>query len=174
QRIGFFRLNSFNLSAGYTWRENTLKTHELYPIDISYVQLGHQSEEFNALLRENQFLAGSFENQFIIGSRYTYTLNTQIDQTRETHFGEREFERSQFYFSGTVDVAGNLMHLVQTGFRHNPEGEPEKIFGKPYSQFVRGKVDFRYYYNLDKRNKIATRIIVGTGYAYENSVTMPY
>lgn len=174
QRIGFFRLNSFNLSAGYTWRENTLKTHELYPIDISYVQLGHQSEEFNALLRENQFLAGSFENQFIIGSRYTYTLNTQIDQTRETHFGEREFERSQFYFSGTVDVAGNLMHLVQTGFRHNPEGEPEKIFGKPYSQFVRGEVDFRYYYNLDKRNKIATRIIVGTGYAYENSVTMPY
>src|SRR5690606_5483283 len=105
QRIGFFRLNSFNLSAGYTWRENTLKTHELYPIDISYVQLGHQSEEFNALLRENQFLAGSFENQFIIGSRYTYTLNTQIDETRETHFGEREFERSQFYFSGTVDVA---------------------------------------------------------------------
>ena len=82
QRIGFFRLNSFNLSAGYTWRENTLKTHELFPVDISYLRLGHQSEEFKTLLATNPFLAGSFQNQFIIGSRYSYTLNTQVNEER--------------------------------------------------------------------------------------------
>ena len=174
QRIGFFRLNSFNLSAGYTWRENTLKTHELYPVDISYVQLGHTSEEFNLLLDRNDYLAGSFENQFIIGSRYSYTLNTQLNEQRESDFKEREFERSQFYFNGTVDIAGNLVNLLQNSFTSDNSGDPTRIFGRVYSQFVRGEIDFRYYWNLDKNNKVATRIDMGTGYAYNNSTTMPY
>ena len=174
QRIGFFRLNSFNLSAGYTWRENTLKTHELYPVDISYVQLGGRSSEFENLLRRNRYLARSFENQFIIGSRYSYTLNTQLNEERQSEFSEQEFDRSHFYFNGKVDVAGNLMNLLQSTFDKGKEEDSTKIFGAPYSQFVRGEIDVRYYYSFDKKNKLATRLVLGTGYAYRNSTTMPY
>lgn len=174
QRIGFFRLNSFNLSAGYTWRENTLKTHELYPVDISYVQLGKPSDEFQTLLERNSFLRNSFQNQFIIGSRYSYTLNTQLNEQRQSEYRETEFQRSHFYFNGNLDIAGNLMNLVQKTLSNNQEADRTKIFGTAYSQFVRGEVDVRYYYNLDKHNMMATRIIVGTGYAYKNSTTMPY
>lgn len=174
QRIGFFRLNSFNLSSGYTWRENTLKTHELYPVDISYVQLGKRSEQFQEMLLTNPFLAGSFQNQFIIGSRYSYTLNTQINRERISKFTEREFERSQFYFNGKVDIAGNLVNFLQTTFHNEKDGDPSKIFGTPYSQFVRGEIDFRYFLNFDKRNQLATRLVLGAGYAYRNSSTLPY
>lgn len=172
QRIGFFRLNSFNLSSGYTWRENTLKTHELYPVDISYVRLGDRSEEFQALLERNPYLAGSFQNQFIIGSRYSYTLNTQVNRERMNEFRDREFERSHFFFNPKIDVAGNMMNLLQTTFDEG--ADTAKIFGSPYSQFVRGEVDFRYFLNFDKKNQLATRIILGTGYAYRNSRTLPY
>ncbi len=172
QRLGFFRLNSFNLSAGYTWRENTLKTHELYPVDISYVQLGHRTQQFEDLLGKNQYLANSFQNQFIIGTRYSYTLNTQLNEDRENDFKEREFERWHFYFNGTIDVAGNLVNLVQRNF--SDDSESLKIFGTPYSQFVRGQIDVRYFFSFDKNNKLATRLILGTGYAYRNSTTMPY
>lgn len=174
QRIGFFRLNSFNFSSGYTWRENTLKTHELFPVDISYVQLGKISEDFQTQIDKNPFLAQSFENQFIIGSRYSYTLNTQVNQKRINKFREREFERSQFYFNGKVEIAGNLMNLVQNTFSNEEKGDSTKIFGTAYSQFVRGEIDFRYYLQFDKSNKVATRIVLGTGYAYQNSQTMPY
>lgn len=173
QRIGFFKLNSFNLSSGYTWRENTLKTHELYPVDISYVQLGRQSPEFIELLERNPFLKGSFQDQFIIGSRYSYTLNSQVNKERLKKFGNREFDRSQVYFNGQVDVAGNLMNLLQTTFSTG-KGDPTRIFGRVYSQFVRGQIDFRYYFNFDRRNRLATRLVLGTGYAYRNSETMPY
>ena len=173
QRIGFFRLNSFNLSAGYVWRENTMKTHELYPIDISYVRLGRPSEEFQDLLESNPYLAGSFQDQFIIGSRYSYTLNTQVNEERSNEFRERDFERNQFYFNGNVDVAGNLVNLLQNTFT-SPEGDSTRIFGTPYSQFVKGELDFRYYLNFDRKNKVATRFTVGTGYAYGNSTVMPY
>ncbi|MEX1241499.1 MAG: BamA/TamA family outer membrane protein, partial [Cyclobacteriaceae bacterium] len=174
QRIGFFRLNSFNLSSGYTWRENTLKTHELYPIDISYVQLGKKSKEFQELLETNPFLSGSFQNQFIIGSSYSYTLNTQINRERINEFNERGSGRSQFYFNGKVDIAGNLVNLLQSTFHNEVSGDPSKIFGTPYSQFVRGEIDFRYFLNFDKRNQLATRLVLGTGYAYRNSRTLPY
>ncbi|MGC1243626.1 MAG: BamA/TamA family outer membrane protein [Chryseosolibacter sp.] len=172
QRIGFFRLNSFNFSSGYTWRENTLKTHELYPVDISYMQLGKRSDEFQDLLERNPFLAGSFQNQFIIGSRYSYTLNTQVNKERINQFREQEFERSNFFFNGNVDVAGNAVNLVQTTFFS--DGDTSKIFGTPYSQFVRGEVDFRYYHHFDKKNQLATRLVLGTGYAFRNSKTLPY
>jgi outer membrane protein insertion porin family len=174
QRIGFFRLNSFNLSAGYTWRENTLKTHELYPVDISYVQLGKRSKEFQDLLDRNPFLEGSFQNQFIIGSRYSYTLNTQVNEDRTDNFKDRQVEPSQFYLNGKVDIAGNLMNLLQNTFSNEDTGDPTKIFGTAYSQFVRGEVDFRYFYNFNKASKLATRLILGTGYAYNNSTTLPY
>ena len=174
QRIGFFRLNSFNLFSGYTWRENTLKTHELYPVDISYVKVGNKSEEFEDLLGRNPYLSGSFQDQFIIGSRYSYTLNTQVNEDRTNDFKEREVEPSQFYFNGNLDIAGNLMNFLQNTLSSDDGGDPTKIFGTVYSQFVRGEVDFRYYYNFDKATKLATRLFLGTGYAYNNSKILPY
>ena len=175
QRIGFFRLNSFNLSYGYTWRENTLKTHELYPVDINYMKLGKTSAAFDDLITSNRFLARSLENQFIMGARYSYTLNTQVNKQRVEKFREQKFERSNFYFNGKVESAGNLVHLLRGGqFDNSLENQELKIFGSAYSQFVRGEADFRYYFSLSKSNMIASRIIVGTGYAFGNSVTMPY
>ena len=150
-----------------------MKTHEFYPVDINFVHLGHPSADFQALLEKNPFLGRSFDDQFIIGSRYSYTLNTQVNRQRTEKFSEKEFERSQFYFNGTVDVAGNLMHGLQNSFG-NKDGDPTRIFGKVYSQFVRGEIDFRYYLNFDKNNRVATRLDIGTGYAYGNSRTLPY
>jgi len=49
-----------------------------------------------------------------------------------------------------------------------------EIFGSPYSQFVKGDIDFRYYWQMDKHNKIATRIVMGAGYAFGNSTILPY
>ncbi|HEY0740931.1 MAG TPA: BamA/TamA family outer membrane protein [Chryseosolibacter sp.] len=175
QRINYFRLNSFNLGFGYTWRENTLKTHELYPVDISYMRLGDTSEEFQDLVRSNQFLARSLENQFIMGARYSYTLNTQINEERNEKFTEREFQRNHFYFNAKLESAGNLVHLLRGGdFENDQENEALNIFGSAYSQFVRGEVDFRYYWQLDEKNKIVSRVNGGTGYAYGNAFTMPY
>jgi outer membrane protein insertion porin family len=173
-RIGFFKLNTFNLTAGYTWRENTLKSHEFYPIDINYVDLGKTSPEFDEILK-NPFIARSFEDQFIPGARYSYTLNTQLNQDREEKFKERDFERNHFFFNFRADVAGNVIHALQgKRFEQDASLEQGKILGSPYSQFTRGEIDFRYYWQLDEKNQMVFRINPGVGYAYGNSVTMPY
>jgi outer membrane protein insertion porin family len=174
-RVGFFRLNSLNTSFGYTWRENTLKTHEFYPIDINFLRLGKSSDDFQEILKKNPFLARSFEDQFIMGARYSYTLNTQINRQRAKKFLEEEFEKHHFYFNGSVDISGNIIHALQGGgFKQDINAEQEKIFGKVYSQFARTEVDFRHYWQLNKTNMLASRIAGGVGYAYGNSITMPY
>jgi len=65
QRLQYFRLNSSNINAGYTWRETTLKTHQLLPIDITFVQSTKTSAEFDELLEANPTLNNSFQNQVL-------------------------------------------------------------------------------------------------------------
>ena len=174
QRIQYFRLNSFNVSGGYTWRETMLKTHELFPVDITFVQTGNTSAEFDQMLEENPVLKNSFQNQFILGSRYAFTLNTQLSEDVEQKYGVKKKNKSDFYFRGMLDLSGNLAHALQSINSSEEEQGPYNFFNATYSQFVRTDLDFRYYLKLNKRSKIATRLTTGVGYAFGNSVTMPY
>ena len=174
-RVGYFKLTSFSTGYGYLWKESADRTHELYPIDINYVKTGETSEYFQDLLNNNVVLAKSFENQFIIGTRYSYTINTQLRQDVLDKFRPRKLREHNFYFNGAVDVAGNLMNGIQNQvYGRTESGESHELFGSPYSQYAKGEADFRYYWQIDRANKIATRIIAGVGYAYGNSTTMPY
>lgn len=169
-RVGFFRLNSLNLGAGYLWRESEAKSHELFPIDVNYVRTDNTSKGFEDLLRLNPFLSNSFQDQFIVGSRYSYTLNTQMRDDQVLEYEERKYKTHSFYFNGNLQVAGNTINGLQKAFNR----ESGEIIGSPYSQFVRADVDFRYYLQFNLRSKLASRLVVGTGYAYGNSSTMPY
>ncbi|HLT75713.1 MAG TPA: BamA/TamA family outer membrane protein, partial [Ohtaekwangia sp.] len=84
-----------------------------------------------------------------------------------------KFQTHSIFFSGTIQLAGNLLNMVQDIVHENETGAFE-LFGMPYSQFVRGDIDFRHYWQLDRHNKLASRLILGTGYAFGNSDVMPY
>jgi outer membrane protein insertion porin family len=172
-RVGYFRLNSLSLGAGYLWRESESKSHALYPIDISFVKTGSSSAEFTDILAKNPFLQTSFTDQFILGTRYSYTINTQLKPDLVQEFRERRLKKHSIFFNGNVQLSGNMLHLIQQQF-HDNEVDTFRLFGYPYSQFVRGDVDFRYYWQLDRHSKLASRVIVGTGYALGNSSVMPY
>ncbi len=172
-RVNFYRLNSLNTAYGYNWRETAEKSHELFPADINYVRTDKKSDAFNELVNSNPLLLNSFEDQFIIGTRYSYTQNTQLKEQPQQKFQKLNYRTHNFYFNGNVDVAGNFLNLIQNTFNSSSE-EPFQLFGSPYSQFVKGDVDFRHYWQIDERNKIASRIIVGAGYAFKNSTTLPY
>lgn len=175
QRLQYFRLNSFMANAGYIWRETTLKTHELFPVEITYVKTGDQSEDFKKRLEENPALKNSFQDQFILGLRYGFTLNTQLSDDIETKYDIKKIRKSNFYFNGTIELSGNIPNALQTAFNvEKIDTVGYTLFNAPYSQFIRPVVDFRYYYQLTKRSKIATRITAGLGYALGNSDHLPY
>jgi outer membrane protein insertion porin family len=172
-RLGYFRLSSFNAGYGYNWRETVSKTHELFPIDVTYVKTDKTSLQFEELLRRNSVLAKSFEDQFIFGSRYSYTFNTQLREEQPEKYGKRKVQENHFYVGFNLDVAGNLLNAVRKQFNESTD-EAFELFGNPYSQFVRSEIDLRYYWQPNANNKIASRIILGVGHAYGNSTTLPY
>lgn len=177
-RVLYYRLTSFNVAYGYNWRESSSKSHELYPVDIAFVQT-KKTKDFEDMLTGNTVLSSSFVDQFIVGTRYSYTLNTQLSQEVAQKYERRKFREHNFYFNGNIDVAGNLLNTVQrtSGIKPGLEQDGRKVhtlFNSPYSQYVRGDVDFRYYWQWARHSKIATRAVAGVGYAYGNSRTMPY
>jgi outer membrane protein insertion porin family len=172
-RVGYFRLSSFNVGYGYNWQETASKTHELFPVDITFVRTDKRSQLFEDKLKAAPVLANSFENQFIVGTRYSFTYNSQIKDNMLQKYEVQEVRNHNFYVNFDADVAGNLLHAIQKQFNRDAE-EPYTIFNSPYSQFVRGSIDVRHYWDFDEHNRLATRLTTGVGYAFGNSTTMPY
>ena len=164
-RVQYYDLASFNANAGYKWAQTSMQTHELNPIAISFLKLGRTTRAFDSLLLVNPFLQRSYESQFIAGSTYSYTYNTQVNTDRKVNY----------YVNGAVDVAGNLLHTLQGGFSaRNDAQTPKHLLGSTYSQYAKGTIDARYYNQLSRRGKLATRAIVGVGRAYGNSDVLPF
>jgi outer membrane protein insertion porin family len=173
RRIGYFQLNTFNAAVGYSWRETTTKNHELYLVDLNYVHVTQKSEAFEALLAENPYLNNSFQDQFIPGMRYSFQLNTQLQDPGAIGYGSQAQRTSHFFLHTNLNLAGNLANWISKGNR-NAEDTVGVIFGQPFSQFVLGDADFRYYWQLDRKNRLVFRVAAGAGYPYGNSSQLPY
>lgn len=169
QRVNLFSLNSVEADYGFSWRETETRRHELYPVSIDYIQLANVSDKFDSVLQVNSLFAKSYEEQFIMGTTYSFYYNSQGKEgrTERTH---------NFYFNGNIDISGNLVHLLQSTVRssENTDAAPYELFGSPYSQFVKADIDFRHYWRFNSASKLASRLVAGVGYAYGNSVVMPY
>ncbi len=97
-RVGYYRLNSLNLNYGYIWRESAAKSHELYPVDISFVRTDKKSQAFIDMVESNPVLENSFENQFIIGARYSYTAEHAIEGRSNAEIRKEKIQNAQFLF----------------------------------------------------------------------------
>ncbi|MBL6445109.1 BamA/TamA family outer membrane protein [Fulvivirga sp. 29W222] len=169
QRVDLFRLNSIDINYGFSWHETKTRRHELYPVSIDFIQLGNVSEKFDSVLQSRPIFSRSYEEQFIIGATYSFYYNSQGKE-------ERISNAHNFYFNANFDVSGNLLHLLQStaATEQNTDDNPYQLLGSPYSQFVKTDIDFRHFWRLSSSTKLASRLIAGLGYAYGNSVVLPY
>ena len=158
-----YTLNSFKTSYGYVWKRSEENEIQLNLITINYVNPTNITPSFQLQLDTNLTLARSIERQFIIGPNYNFNYNTQLSPFKRKH---------DFYFNGNIDLSANIIGWV-SGANYNT-GNVKKILNTPFSQYIRGEVDFRYYLNLSPTTVLANRITGGMGYAYGNSTTMPF
>lgn len=164
QRQKLYTMNSFTTSYGFAWKESLEKEHELNPISITYVHPVNVTQEYYDSAKDNPTLLKSIEEQFILGSNYTYTY-TNVLNYRPVN---------GFYFSGGIDLSGNVAGLI-TGANINKK-DTVKIFGAPFSEYTRLQGDFRYYKKVGSNDVTvwANRIFAGIGIPYGNSGQLPY
>ncbi|MEM7108375.1 MAG: BamA/TamA family outer membrane protein [Bacteroidota bacterium] len=163
-RISVFQISSFEARYGFLWQESYTKRHELYPVNLSFVQLSQSSEEFDLRLTNDLNLARSLEDQFIVGAIYEYTLNTK------NSVKERK-SRNHYYFNGLLDLSGNLARLTERVIKSDDKSSSSTT---PYSQYSKVQLDFRYYRKLGVDKEVVTRLILGAARAYGNSGEVPF
>ena len=163
KRQDLYTLNSFKGALGYTWKESLQKEHTFYPISVQYVQPVKVTQLYKDKSKEDRTLQKVIDTQFILGANYSYLMNQMI--------GSR-IPRNGFYFNGLVDVSGNIAGIVNKGSVKG--GDTARIFGAPYSQYLKLESDFRYYRQLGNESVWASRIDAGIGFPYGNSAEIPF
>lgn len=160
-RTQYYTLNNFTGSFGYVWKENARKEHDLKVIDITLVSPAKVTEEYEIKSATNPAMKRIVAKQLIFGPTYSYTYtNTMLPKTNTV------------YYKGTLDLAGNITGLV-TGADVKKDKE-KKIFGIPFSQYVKIENDFRFYHKFTEKSSLATRFIGGIAYPYGNSEFIPF
>lgn len=161
-RPDFFRLIAFSGSAGYNFQTTPYSRHSLTVFKLTYNKLLHTTASFDETMDQNPAIAMSFRNQFVPSVNYTYTYDKTYGKT-----GNR-----RFYWQNSFTSAGNLLSGVLALFG---EKQPQHLFGNRFSQFVKNVSEVKFYHRIGRRNNwLATRFLVGAGYAYGNSEVMPY
>ena len=160
-RTQLYALNSFKTSFGYIWKNNIRKEHQLNVVDITYVSPNNVTSEYQADIDADAALGKVIEKQLIFGPTYSYTFTN----TMQKH------KKNTFYFNAEADLAGNITGLLSGA--NIKQGNTIKIFDVPFSQYIKVSADFRHYLKLGKESQLASRIIVGAGFAYGNSTTLP-
>jgi len=161
-RRKLYSLNSFKAELGYVWKPNLTTQHEFNLFSINLVKALNVTKLYTDSIKKQPILKHAIDTQFIIGSNYAITIDPLVNDPYGTGW----------FFRGLADLSGNIAGLI-TGANIN-KGQPKNIFGTPFSQYIKGEADFRYYYALNKKTRLANRIIFGYGLPYGNSKELPF
>ncbi len=157
-------LNSFKASFAYVWKGSITEENTLEILRVNLVNPSHIDSLYQLQLDTNIVLARSIERAFIIGPTYNFNFNSQL---RPNH------NKNNYYFNGNIDLSSNILGIA-SGANVEKTGVQKTLFSVPYSQYIRGEIDFRHYLSLSQYTVLASRITGGIGYAYGNSYTMPF
>lgn len=160
-RPDFFTMASFNFYTSYDFQTSSSSSHNITLFRFVYNHLLRTTVAFDSTMYHNPAIAESFKNQFIPSASYTFTADRRV--------GRRD--RDRFIWQTTATTAGNIFAAAWGVTGHHP---PKKIFGNQFSQFVKGVSEFKFYKAVGSASTVASRVVLGVGYAYGNSTVMPY
>lgn len=162
-RPHYFKLADFHAGITYEWHPSRNVLNQLTLFKLTYNKLMHTTNSFDSIMQANPAVALSFESQYIPEISYTYTWDK---------FFERE-KINGLNFTFTVTEAGNVFDGI---YRLCGVKGEKKLFGTPFSQFVKGQAQLIYNRRLVRGSDqwLVSRVLIGAAHAYGNSSQVPY
>ena len=151
-------------SITYDWFETKSKLHSFTPLNFEYRLGSLEKGVDSATLANNLYYATLLDRKDLtLGMKYSYTLNAdKLNQLR-----------TFVYLRVNMDIAGNLLQGISklSGIKSDPStGNPAKILGLPFNQYLRPEVDLRWYKHLGGDRQFIARLNTGLAYSYGNSI----
>ncbi len=158
-RPHFFKMAQFNAAVSYDWRLRRHVSNTLTLFKLTYTNLMHTTADFDSIMAANPAVAQSFQSQFIPQMIYTYTYDRQLNPA----------DNINFTFS--VQEAGNIFWGLWRACGKRGE---KRLFGTPFSQFVKGQAQVVWNRRLWGDHHLVSRVAIGAEHAYGNSTQVPY
>lgn len=162
-RPHYFRMAEFNAGIKYDWNYSRNVMNSLTLFKLTYTKLLKTTNEFDSIMQQNPAVALSFQSQFIPMLSYTYTYDRWLERSRMNGIN----------FQVTFTEGGNLFWALWS--MCGVKGE-KRLFGMPFSQFVKGQMQLVYSRRLKRGTDLwlVSRLLVGAEHAYGNSSQVPY
>ncbi|MCQ2138430.1 MAG: BamA/TamA family outer membrane protein [Bacteroidales bacterium] len=157
--------NIVSLGYGYNWSVKRRYMYQVYPIKLNFVRIYNISDDFYSALRD-PYLRNAYQNHLDFGSGANLYFTTSPTVNAK---------RSYFYTRLNVDVAGNVLSLLDGILPDDGTGS-HTIAGVPYAQYLRGELQAvqTLRFGRSRRWSFAVRGLAGAGYAYGNSYALPF
>lgn len=157
-RPNYFRMAQFNVGFNYEWQWSRHVTNIFTPFKFTYTRLLHKTDDFELICLQNRSIALSFQDQCIPKMEYTYIY-------------DRNQNGRMLNWNITVTEAGNLFAGIWS--LSGSKGE-KRIFGTPFSQFIKAQTQLVYGWRIRHDDWLVTRVLLGAVHAYGNSEVVPY
>ena len=151
--------NTFSAQYEFTWKKNARELFTLAPIALNYFNSWNITDSFYNQVAQRPSLIYNVLDEAILGTYFRYSRTSPRPQLK-----------SRLYYSGGIDLSGNVMGLV-TGAK---EFRSKSIFNAPFAQFV--KLDGAVHYTriLGQGLELANRVELGYSIPYGNSRYLPF
>lgn len=161
-RPSFFKMVNFAGEWTYRWQRTETSRHELSPLTITYQHLAKSTEQFQEIIKENEYLMVTMTDVFIPKMRYTYS------------YASPSSKHNPIAWEVTLSEAGNLTSLayMAAGKKWNETGK--EMFKNPFSQFLKVETDFTKYWRLSNTSQLVGHASAGVVYSYGNSLATPF
>ncbi len=158
--------NIISTSFGYTGQIQRKLSYQLYPINLNIVRLFNLDQKFYDSLMGDPFMRNAYQNHFDLGAGGTLYYTTNPELRPQTNF---------FYARFQGDIAGNVLSIFKSLMEKDGDGAG-MIWNTPYSQYVRGEATIgkTWFFGKKSNHSLATRFVIGAGYAYGNSTALPF
>lgn len=161
------------MRIGYEWMTSEFERHNWNLMDFNMVNLSQFDPEFiNSIY--DLYIRDSFTDHLLLSGSYSYVYNTQNVRVKENYT----------YLRFSAEASGNLLNFISVMTKAKKSSERDssgfrpqayyKLFDTRYAQFVKGDIEFRKGYFLDKYNSVVGRLFLGVGLPYGNLDVMPF
>ena len=161
-----YKRTMISTSFGYTGNLGRVFFYQIYPFQTNIVRLFSISESFAERLLTDLFLLNAYSDHFDMGVGGMLYFTTDASTIPK---------RSYRYARLSVDLSGNILSLFNSAMPTNERGF-HTIWETPYAQYVKGELQLGQTFRFGNADKqaLALRFLVGAGYAYGNSTSIPF
>lgn len=145
-----------SFTFGYSGVSGRRLSYQINPLRFNYVKLTHIDPTFTIVLDRNPFLKYSYQDHVDVGVGAVLLYRTNTDIVPRTPY---------HYIRYSFDVSGLVLGVLAGG---NP-------FDVPYVQYARQEIQLgkTFRFGQDDTHSLAMRLLLGAGYAFGNSATLP-